>query len=413
VRRHFDLHADGVVIPLRVAVDARLVPGTSGGVETVVRGLAQGFAELDAEDLALTFVTYSGTGGWLDSELGAKTTVREVSRPNRVSVARDRMRLFAYRRRAGTLALAPGHDFVMDRVPADVVHMPFQQSGFVSAPFIYHPHDLQHCHMPEFFTPRQLANREVTYAAMCARAAAVAVGCSWVKDDVVTQLGLDPDRIHVVPLAPFVSEPTGIPDIQGLDLPPRYLIYPAANWPHKNHDRLFRALAQLRERGVTVPLVLTGSTRAGNIDLNALAAAAGATGLVRHLGYLSPSQLKVVTEGASAMIVPTLFEAESFPIWEAFRLGVPVACSNVTSIPRQVGDAALVFDPYDVEAIARAIEVLWTRPHVSQDLARRGRARVAGLSWQATARHFLALYRLLAQRATDQDLTLLAQEPTL
>lgn len=401
------------MIPLRVAVDARLVPGNSGGVETVVRGLAQGFAELDADDLELTFVTYSGTGGWLDGQLSAKATVREVPAPNWASVARNRMRLNAYRRRGGALVLAPGRDVVMDRVPADVVHFPFQQSGFVSAPFIYHPHDLQHRHMPEFFTPRQLTKRDMRYTTMCARAAVVAVGCSWVKDDVVTQFGVDPDRIHVVPLAPFVSEPTGMPDTQGLNLPARYMIYPAANWPHKNHGRLFKALARLRERGVTVPLLLTGSRSAGRVDLDALAAAAGAAGLVRHLGYLSPAQLQVVTEGASAMIVPTLFEAESFPIWEAFRLGVPVACSNVTCIPRQVGDAALVFDPYDVEAIASAVEVLWTQPHVSQDLARKGRERAAGLSWQTTARHFLALYRLLAKRATEQDLALLAAEPTL
>jgi glycosyltransferase involved in cell wall biosynthesis len=401
------------VNPLRVAVDARLVPGESGGVETVVRGLAQGFADLDADDLALTFVTFRGTGDWLDAQLGATATVRQVALPTRASVIRRRMRPGAYRRRAGAFALAPGRDPVMDRVPADVVHFPFQQSGFVSAPFIYHPHDLQHCHMPEFFTPRQLASREVTYTAMCRRAAVVAVGCSWVKDDVVTQLGLPADRVHVVPFAPFVSESAEVPDLRGLDLPARYLIYPAANWPHKNHGRLFRALARLRDRGVVVPLLLTGSRSAGVVDLDALATASGAGGLVRHLGYLSTSQLRAVTEGASAMVVPTLFEAESFPVWEAFRCGVPVACSDVTALPRQVGDAALVFDPLDVDAIARAIEVLWTQPQVSQELARRALARVSELSWEATARHFLALYRLLAGRATDEDLALLAKEPTL
>ena len=225
-------------------------------------------------------------------------------------------------------------------------------------------------------------------------------------------MSLDPNQIHVVPLAPFVSEPTERPDLQALDLPPRYVIYPAAGWGHKNHDRLFRALVQLRDRGLTVPLLLTGS-RQGGVDLDAVAEAAGATSLVRHLGYLTPAQVEAVTEGASAMIVPTLFEAASFPIWEAFRLGVPVACSDVTSLPRQVGDAALVFDPYDVESIAKAVEVLWTQPDVNADLARRGRARVSELSWEATARHFLALYRLLAERATEDDISLLKAEPAL
>jgi len=401
------------VTPLRVAVDARLVPGDGGGVATVVLGLAQGFAQLDADDLELTFVTYQGTGGWLDGQVGARAAVREVAQPDRASVFRHRMRLNAYRRHGLNLTLAPGRDVVMDAVPSDVVHLPLQYAGFVAAPFIYHPHDLQHRHLPEFFTARQRASREVKYAAMCRRAAAVAVGTSWVKDDLVTQMGLDPNRIHVVPLAPFVSEPTGSPELQGPGLPPRYVIYPAANWGHKNHDRLFQALARLHERGVTVPLLLTGSCTAGGVDLDALAGSTGATGLVRHLEYLSPLQLQTVTQGATAMIVPTLFEAASFPIWEAFRLGVPVACSDVTSLPRQVGDAALVFDPYDVEAIAEAVEVLWTQPDVRADLARRGRARVAGFSWEATARHFLALYRLLARRATNDDIALLAQEPTL
>lgn len=362
--------------PLRVAVDARLVPGEAGGVETVVLGLLRGFAKLDADDLALTFVSYRGTGGWLDGRLGANSTMLEVPRPNRASVFCNRLRLNAYRRRAGTLVLAPGRDRVMDGVRADVVHFPFQRSGFVSAPFIYHPHDLQHRHMPEFFTPRELATREVTYAAMCERAAVVAVGTSWVKDDVVSQMHLVRDKVQVVPFAPFVSEPDGVADVAGLGLPSRYLIYPAGNWGHKNHGRLFRALVRLRDRGVTAPLMLIGPQGDGNVDLGALAEASGAAGLVRHLGYLSPAQVQSVTEGATAMIVPTLFEAESLPIWEAFRLGVPVSCSNVTSIPRQVGDAALVFDPYDVEAIASAVEVLWTQPGVSEDLARR-----AGPGW--------------------------------
>jgi len=400
-------------MPLRVAVDARLVPGSAGGVATVVLGLAQGFAQLDADDLELTFVTYQGTGGWLDGQVGARAAVREVAQPDRASVFRNRMRLNAYRRHGLNLALAPGRDVVMDAWSSDVVHLPLPGAGFVSAPFIYHPHDLQHRHLPEFFTARHRASREVKYAAMCRRAAAVAVGTSWVKDDLVTQMGLDPNRIHVVPLAPFGGGSTESPDLQDLDLPPRYLIYPAAGWGHKNHDRLFRALVQLRDRGVTAPLLLTGSRSAGGVDLDALAGSTGATGLVRHLGYLSPLQLQTVTQGATAMVVPTLFEAASFPIWEAFRLGVPVACSDVTSLPRQVGDAALVFDPYDVEAIANAVEVLWTQPGVRGDLVLRGRARVSELNWETTARHFLALYRLLAERATNDDLALLAAKPVL
>jgi glycosyltransferase involved in cell wall biosynthesis len=403
--------------PLRVAVDARFVPGTGGGVETVVMGLTQGLAEIPLGDVSLTFLTYAGLNGWIRPHLHGSIELIEVPLPGQVRAILRRNRLWAVRPHGRSFGVLPGRDRTMNRLGADIVHFPHQLGVHVDQPYIYHPHDLQHRHLPNFFTARQVASREVVYGSLCRRAAAIAVGTSWVKHDLVEQMQIDPERIFVIPLAPLsvVDDQCERADLSWLAIPDRYIIYPAASWPHKNHHRLFQALALLRGRGLEIPLILTGPRpRPWGVDLASLAIRSGVGDLVFDLGYLSQAEIEALTAASMAMVVPTLFEAASFPVWEAFRLGTPVACSNVTSLPRQVGDSGLLFDPRRIEAIADAIRTLWEDPLRSKQLAELGRARVAEFSWARTARQFLALYHLVGGRdLSDADRDLLEKEPLL
>jgi glycosyltransferase involved in cell wall biosynthesis len=397
------------VRPLRVAVDARLRPGTAGGIENVVIGLAQGLSRASVDDVEVTFVGRAGEMAWLAPHLGDSLRVHEVSRASRLVPVLQGKLLSALGR-----SQALSVDTVMQALRSDVVHFPFQAAGLVSAPFVYHPHDLQHRHLPELFTAAQHADREARYPALCSAAAAVAVGSSWIKADIVEQLALPAEKVHVVPLAPVTTAPAAATDISGLQLPTAYAVYPAASWAHKNHSRLFAALAELRQRGRNIPLVLTGPRPPDGLDLGKLGHEHGVSDLVRDLGYLPLATAQAVIAGAVVMVVPTLFEAASFPIWEAFDLGVPVACSDVTSLPRQVGDAALLFDPRDVESVAKTLETLWGSPGLRAELAARGHDRVAEFTWEGTARTFLALYRRLGGRTMSaEDEHLLEREPRL
>lgn len=109
------------------------------------------------------------------------------------------------------------------------------------------------------------------------------------------------------------------------------------------------------------------------------------------------------------MVFPTLFEGWGMPISEAFLAGAPVACSSVTSLPEQAGDAALAFDPLRPEEIADAIIRLWTDEALRSTLVGRGRARVARFGWERTARIFRAHYRRVANRPlTSEDRELIA-----
>ena len=136
--------------------------------------------------------------------------------------------------------------------------------------------------------------------------------------------------------------------------------------------RLLEALRLVVDEHPDVHLVLTGA-RAG-VDIAAMVRRlSDFTDHVHILGFLSESDLAAVYQDARGVVVPTLFESASFPIWEAFERCIPVACSSVTALPRQVGDAAVVFDPYDADAIAAAMTQLWTDDDLRETLVAEGR----------------------------------------
>jgi glycosyltransferase involved in cell wall biosynthesis len=192
------------------------------------------------------------------------------------------------------------------------------------------------------------------------------------------------------------------------------LLYPAQTWPHKNHVALLRALALLgRRHGLTIPLVCTGRTTAHLRTIEAAVGDLGLRGLVSFVGFVSPAELVCLYRMCRAVVVPTLFEAASFPMFEAFVLGAPVACSDVTSLPEQAGDAALLFDPRSPDEIAEAIRLLWTEPDLRETLIARGHVRIRSSSWRDTARTFRAHYRRIAGRELlEEDRELVSRSST-
>jgi glycosyltransferase involved in cell wall biosynthesis len=107
--------------------------------------------------------------------------------------------------------------------------------------------------------------------------------------------------------------------------------------------------------------------------------------------------------------LPTLYEADSFPIYEAWLDGLPVACSNVTALPEQVMDAALLFDPISVESISSALAKMATDNELRKELSKRGYRRVKDFDWERTAKAYRAVYRRAGNfPLTEEDRSLLA-----
>jgi glycosyltransferase involved in cell wall biosynthesis len=310
-------------------------------------------------------------------------------------------------------------DGTVEEEGVDVIHFPFQDAFTTGIPSIYQPHDLQHLHLPEFFSRWHYERRERIYRAHCERAAAVVTMTSWGRRDFIASYELPEDKVWVVPGASVLPEYPA-PSAEELDqmrtrlsLPEEFLLYPAKPWPHKNHDRLLQALALVCDRtGTTIPLVCSGA-RASDFDgVRDRAGELGLDSATIFPGFVSPKELRGLYELATALVFPSRFEGWGLPVCEAFSAGLPVASSSSTGLPDLVGDAGLIFDPQSTDQIADAVQRIWTDGELRRSLAESGRKRSELFSWDHTARLFRAHYRRIGGRTlAEEDRILLAAPP--
>jgi glycosyltransferase involved in cell wall biosynthesis len=159
-----------------------------------------------------------------------------------------------------------------------------------------------------------------------------------------------------------------------------FILYPARPWPHKNHARLLEAFTALRETRPRLRLILTGG------DLERLDPLPEG---VTRLGTVSSERVASLYRRAACLVFPSLYEGFGLPPLEAMACGCPVAAANAGAIPEVCGDAAVLFDPTDVDAIAAGILEADER---SQELREKGLARAAAFSWVETARLHETVY---------------------
>jgi glycosyltransferase involved in cell wall biosynthesis len=113
-------------------------------------------------------------------------------------------------------------------------------------------------------------------------------------------------------------------------------------------------------------------------------------------GYVPESDMPALYSGATCFVYPSLFEGFGLPPLEAMQCGAPVVIGNQTSLPEVVGDAALAVDPFDVQAIAGAIEELLNKPALRDEFRVKGFARAKMFDWRETARKTLRVYKQVA-----------------
>ena len=375
----------------RVAISlASLVPGTIGGSERYARQLLQALAAHPEAARVTVLVPPAARAAYGRIGDGA-LRVRGL----RYGVAADGLP-----RALGLCAgLALSRPLARAVGPADVIHHPLTVPLLrPAAPAVITLHDVAHHEVPQLFGAAERAFRRIAYDAAARRAAAVVTPSTHSRDTIVAQLGVAPERVAVIP---YGVEPDEFgPDDPGdddrrrapFDLPPRYVLYPANLWPHKNHQRLIQAWARLADRELA--LVLTGRVDQRLEPLLAEARRLGVGDRVRHLGHVDAGALPALYRGARAVVFPSLFEGFGFPVLEAMACGVPVAAAERASLPELCAGAAVLFDPEDVDAIAAATE----RAVEDGRLRAAGLRRAAELTWSAVADRHVELYRSVASR---------------
>ena len=415
---------------LSVAIDVTVDPATAGGIAQVILGLVHALGALrDGTEEYLLVVDSDAQVEYFRSFMGpnqrfAKKPARTFARRASDSLARAAKRVYPNH----DSHHFPGHQVISDgfyeALECDVVHFPHQRFVICGLPSIFNPHDLQHLHFPQFFSAQQLLERDNLFRAGCHFSHAVAVSSQWVKEDVIHHYRIVPDKVQVIPWGPPTEahpepseqEMAAVRETFNPDQP--FALYPAMTWPHKNHVRLLEALARLRDdHGLVLPLVCTGSRlqpfwstiekRIADLNLGTQ---------VQFTGFVSQVELRAIYRLARFLVMPTLFESDSSPIYEAWLEGLPVTCSNVTSLPAQTLDAARLFDPYDVGAIAQALLEMVRDDGLRKTLRARGLKRLKDYEWERTAKAYRALYRRALNRSlTNEDRWLLSwdwmQEP--
>jgi glycosyltransferase involved in cell wall biosynthesis len=255
-----------------------------------------------------------------------------------------------------------------------------------SRPFAYTLHDLQEKYYPENFSRWQRTWRYQVHSRLLQRARRVICESSYVKTDIIRYFGVPDDRVAVIAAPPLRQFLAGETDerLQAtrvrLRLPEKFLFYPAQFWTHKNHLRLIDAFRQVTAEVPDLKLVLTGKKRD---QYDAVMSAVDAFGLnerVCHLGYVEQDDLQAIYRLATALVMPSLFESVSIPIYEAFQVGTPVVASGILAIPEQVGEAGLLFEPTSVTSIRDAILRLVKDPEAARLLGKRGRDRMAAMT---------------------------------
>jgi glycosyltransferase involved in cell wall biosynthesis len=280
-----------------------------------------------------------------------------------------------------------GVDFLVFPAPSPI--------GFESGvPYVIAVHDLQHRLHPEF--PEVSANgewesREYLFRNGIENALTVLVDSEVGREDVLNLYGdvISSERTRVLPFlpAPYLDAGETASNAaiarERLDLPERFLFFPAQFWPHKNHVRVVQALARIRsERGVDVDVVMCGSAsdpiRASVLDeVHRTAAAEGVEDLVHILGYVEDDLMAPLYAASRGVLLPTFFGPTNIPILEAWGQGRPVLSSDLRGIREQCGEAAVLVDPTSVPAIAEGIHSLWSDDRLRRKLVAAGTRRLA------------------------------------
>jgi len=265
------------------------------------------------------------------------------------------------------------YDFLIKEYDIQILHCPYQFIPKTTrAKLITTMHDVQELHFPEFFSEQERKNRAINYPDYMKRADAIVVSYNHVKEDLVNFFQINPLKIHTLLI--------GINDLwineyfdNNLEFEykfdfSKYLFYPANAWKHKNHIRLLEALKTLKDKNKIVNFIFTGdfSSDNGEFLINKIQEF-GLQDQIILKGLVNQDELYSIYTNAIGVVVPTLYEAGSYPLYEAICIEKPVICSNVTSLPETIGNDKFVFNPLDVNDIADKIEKIYFKEEYRND----------------------------------------------
>ena len=370
----------------------------------------------------------TGSGQYLTHLLNALTEVDgeneyvfispDAPPPNMVSNPRfTNMKLLApgFARRSASLEKLVWEQFTAPaaahKAKVDLYHVPyFAPPYFSRVPSVITIHDVIPLRLPIYRTsPRMKAYLQLV-ARAAHRASLIITVSQHAKQDMMDALRLPAERIRVIYEAageeyqPITDSETLAKARARYGVGERYIFYLGGLDHRKNVPLLVRAFAHLYKKlddpGLQLLIAGNPDKQSGPLfpDPRPVAADLGMTGQIIYR-YIEEEDKPALYSGASAFVFPSYYEGFGLDPLEAMSCGAPVVCSNRTSLPEVVGDAAITFDPDNTGQLVAAMHDVLTNSELAADLRARSLQQAARFNWRKTATETLAVYQEAYKRS--------------
>lgn len=277
-------------------------------------------------------------------------------------------------------------------------------------------HDLSFLRYPEFFSVRKnIWHRALGVKKIIKKADLIIAVSENTKQDIIELVGIAPEKIKVIYSGNNVSKKDLTEDEKNIfnneaaeflaknNLTGRLVLYLGTIEPRKNISGLIAAYNELRDKDIKsgankfsdLKLVLAGASGWKNKKIYTEWRKSPYKNDIVFLGYISQKEKEILYNSAAVFVYPSYYEGFGFPPLEAMTYGLPVICSNISSLPEVVSDAALIINPFEIKEITEAMEMILSDEVLRQSFVKKGYERAKIFTWEKTAQEYLKTFKEL------------------
>ena len=363
---------------MRFAVDAHAIGRHLTGNEVYVRSLLSALGGLNHGSEIVAYVSADSAARYLPANI---RTRRVATNP--------------FVRLGFDLAMRVRQDC------PDLLHVQYTAPLACPVPVVVSVHDVSFLEHPEYFTRDRAWQLQFTVRRTVKRAARILTGSEFSRSSILKVYGdLHEDKVVVVPNAaasefrPISREAATAAVRERFSIGVPFVLSVGDLQPRKNQIGLIKAFARMVNAYPQLKqnLVLAGKETWFADQVHKAARESGVSDRIQFFGFVSDTDLLQLYNACDLFVFPSFYEGFGLPALEAMACGRAVACSHTSALPEVVDGAAILFDPYSLDEIVRALADLLLDRELRARTERLGLQRAAHFSWQKTAQRTLEVF---------------------